>query len=73
MVKVKKVFGELPENVAVLDQMVEFDAEGNGEASEEAADVLRQIPGYEVEEAGEDAPKAKATPAPKAKPAPKTE
>jgi hypothetical protein len=55
MAKAKKLFGEFPENVVVLSEVVSFDAEGLAEVSDEVADVLAQIPGYEVEGAEVDA------------------
>lgn len=83
MVKVKKVIGEYPIKVAVLAEEVDFDNEGVAEVSEEVAEVLATIPGYEVEVEGEEQSsetdeaevEEKSAPAPKKptprKPAPK--
>jgi hypothetical protein len=46
--KVKKVFGENPEVVTVLDTQVDFDENGDALVEDEIADILEQIPGYEV-------------------------
>ena len=80
--KARKLFGSNPERVVIVSEAVDFDAEGMAEVSDELADVLAQIPGYEVltdgapkkvpakaEEEGEDEADEKPT-APK-KPAPK--
>lgn len=46
--KARKLFGTNPEKVVIVAEAVEFDAEGVAEVSDELADVLAQIPGYEV-------------------------
>jgi pyruvate/2-oxoglutarate dehydrogenase complex dihydrolipoamide acyltransferase (E2) component len=48
MPKVRKLFGENPEQVHVLDTFVVFDAQGEAEVKDEVAEVFGQIPGYEV-------------------------
>jgi len=48
MAKAKKHFGELPENVVVLSEVVSFDSEGHAEVSDEVAATLVQIPGYSI-------------------------
>ena len=47
--KVKKVFGENPESVTVLSTQVNFDENGDAIVEDELAEVLAQIPGYQVE------------------------
>lgn len=48
--KVKKLFGENPEDVNVLNQKVSFDENGEAEVEDDIADILSQVPGYHVEE-----------------------
>jgi hypothetical protein len=52
--KVKKVFGENPEVVTVLSTEIAFDENGDAVVEDEIAEVLEQIPGYEVEGEQED-------------------
>lgn len=47
--KVRKVFGENPEVVNVLSTQVHFDEKGDAVVEDDIAEVLEQIPGYEVE------------------------
>ena len=82
--KVRKTFGQLPEEVIVLSTPVAFDEEGYAEVEEEIGDVLARVPGYllvdekaqaaepeEDEEDEEDASEEEEKPAPKKKAAPK--
>lgn len=46
--KVRKVFGEIPADVVVLSTMVSFDGNGDAEVEDDIAEILEQIPGYEV-------------------------
>jgi hypothetical protein len=54
----KKLFGENPETIAVLATTVNFDENGIADVSDEVAEVLSEIPGYEPAELVEkvDAP-----------------
>ncbi|MBE0335111.1 hypothetical protein [Paenibacillus sp. 23TSA30-6] len=45
--KIKKTSGELPAEVVVLDQTVQFDDKGQAEVEDGIGEVLLQIPGYE--------------------------
>lgn len=49
MAQVKKLFGEFPEKVVVLAETVQFDENGEAEVSDEVAEVLAGIPGYEID------------------------
>ena len=46
MAQVQKCFGDLPENVVVLSEVVSFDSNGFAEVSDEVAEILVQVPGY---------------------------
>ena len=48
LIQVKKLFGDRPDNVHVLNTIVHFDTEGVAEVNEVVASVLKQIPGYEI-------------------------
>ena len=50
MAKVKKLFGNMPEDVHVLCEVAEFNVEGIAEVSDEALAVFINCPGYEVVE-----------------------
>ncbi|WP_025684568.1 hypothetical protein [Paenibacillus maysiensis] len=45
--KIKKTSGEVPAEVIVLDQTVEFDGKGLADVDDDIGEVLLQIPGYE--------------------------
>jgi len=46
MAQFQKCFGDLPEDVVVLSEVVSFDSNGFAEVSDEVAEVLAQVPGY---------------------------
>jgi DNA helicase-2/ATP-dependent DNA helicase PcrA len=48
MAKIKKLFGNNPEDVNVLAEVAKFDEDGIAEVSEEAYEVFRSCPGYET-------------------------
>jgi hypothetical protein len=46
--RIRKLFGERPEEVHVLSELAKFDKDGIAEVSMEAARVFAGCPGYEV-------------------------
>lgn len=60
MAQVKKCFGDLPEDVVVLSDVVSFGSDGYADVSDEVAEVLTKVPGYELAEEA----KEQATPVP---------
>lgn len=62
MKKYVKTFGERPETVVVLRTKVFFNDQGIAEVSDDVAEVLEAIPGYEFVGEGESAPKKDKTP-----------
>ena len=49
MAQVKKCFGDLPEDVVVLSEVVAFDSKGYATVSDEVAEILAHVPGYSVD------------------------
>jgi pyruvate dehydrogenase E2 component (dihydrolipoamide acetyltransferase) len=60
--KVKKLFGENPEDVVVNSEKVAFDENGEAEVEDDIAEVLESIPGYTVDAEASEEPQAEKEP-----------